>query len=67
MTVNDIKAALGKKLVTLGVTGWNSRHDAYKCLLTEVQDNDKRNKLNQICLRQQPTALPQIMEDDVQI
>uniref|UniRef100_UPI00358F7D7E zinc finger BED domain-containing protein 4-like isoform X3 n=1 Tax=Myxine glutinosa TaxID=7769 RepID=UPI00358F7D7E len=64
---NDIKTALGKKLVTPGVTRWNSSHDAYKCLLTEVLDMDKRNNLNQICQRQHPHPLPHITEDDVQI
>uniref|UniRef100_UPI00358F4092 uncharacterized protein n=1 Tax=Myxine glutinosa TaxID=7769 RepID=UPI00358F4092 len=67
VTANDIKTALGKKLVTPGVTRWNSSHDAYKCLLTEVLDMDKRNNLNQICQRQHPHPLPHITEDDVQI
>uniref|UniRef100_UPI00358E8F2E uncharacterized protein n=2 Tax=Myxine glutinosa TaxID=7769 RepID=UPI00358E8F2E len=67
VTANDIKTALGKKLVTPGVTRWNSSHDAYKCLLTEVLDMDKRNNLNQICQRQHPHPLPHITEYDVQI
>jgi hypothetical protein len=37
VTANDIKAALERKLVTPGVTRWNSSYDAYKCLSTEVQ------------------------------
>ena len=67
VTANDIKSALGKKLVTPGVTRWNSSHDAYKCLLTEVLDLDKRNKLNQISQRQHPDPLPHITQNDVQI
>lgn len=67
VTANDIKAALGRKLVTPGATRWNSSHDAYKCLVKEVQDPEKRNKLNQICLRQHPAPLATINEEDVEI
>lgn len=37
VTANDIKVALERKLVTPGVTRWNSSYEAYKCLSTEVQ------------------------------
>lgn len=67
VTANDIKAALGRKLVTPGITRWNSSYDAYKNLSTEVSDQDKLNKLNQICQRQHPHALPLILEEDIEV
>lgn len=67
VTANEIKAALGKKFVTPGATRWNSSYDAYKCLVNMVLDVDRRNKLNQICQRQQPNPLPTITEEDVKV
>lgn len=67
VTSNEIKAALGRKLVAPSATKWNSSHDAYKCQVNMVLDVVRMNKLNQICQRQQPNPFPTITEEDVKV
>jgi hypothetical protein len=52
VAANQIKAAVGKKLITPCVTRWNSYYDSCADLLKVLEDADKKDMLNDVICRQ---------------
>ncbi|XP_076038565.1 uncharacterized protein LOC143023828 [Oratosquilla oratoria] len=64
---NEIKDAIGKKLIVPGATRWNSSYDSYKMLSGLLQDLDTRKKINDLCTSMRPNPIPVFVDEDNEV